>query len=139
MVVGIRERARRMFCFAAHLAFAHANPQPVASSKPLHAALVDKVVTNPWLRSFLDLECFILSGMTAKDTICAGGLATWPVPEAQALGGMCRCSRGLVARDACAAGGPLALHRELASSPPATCFPNQREWRARLGIGMVRL
>ncbi|KAI7837615.1 hypothetical protein COHA_008541 [Chlorella ohadii] len=35
------------------------------------SALVDKVVTNPWLRSFLDLECFILSGMTAKDTICA--------------------------------------------------------------------
>lgn len=35
-------------------------------------ALVDKAVTNPWLRSFLDLECFILSGMTAKDTICAG-------------------------------------------------------------------
>ncbi|PRW44291.1 ABC transporter A family member 7-like isoform B [Chlorella sorokiniana] len=35
------------------------------------SALVDKAVTNPWLRSFLDLECFILSGMTAKDTICA--------------------------------------------------------------------
>lgn len=25
-----------------------------------------------WLRNFLDLECFVLSGMTAKDTICAG-------------------------------------------------------------------
>lgn len=29
-------------------------------------------MTNPWLRSFLDLECFVLSGMLAKDTICAG-------------------------------------------------------------------
>jgi hypothetical protein len=29
-------------------------------------------VTDPWLRAFLDLECFVLSGMTAKDTICAG-------------------------------------------------------------------
>lgn len=36
------------------------------------AAVVDQVVTDPWLRGFLDLECFILSGMTAKDTICAG-------------------------------------------------------------------
>ena len=33
--------------------------------------IVDKVVTNPWLRTFLDLECFVLSGMLAKDTICA--------------------------------------------------------------------
>lgn len=38
------------------------------------SAVVDKVVTNPWLRKFLDLECFVLSGMTAKDTICAGTL-----------------------------------------------------------------
>lgn len=35
------------------------------------SAIVDQAVTNPWLRSFLDLECFVLSGMTAKDTICA--------------------------------------------------------------------
>lgn len=35
------------------------------------SAVVDEVVTSPWLRGFLDLECFILSGMTAKDTICA--------------------------------------------------------------------
>ncbi|GAX80962.1 hypothetical protein CEUSTIGMA_g8397.t1 [Chlamydomonas eustigma] len=33
------------------------------------SAVVDKVVTNKWLRSFLDLECFVLSGMTAKDTL----------------------------------------------------------------------
>ncbi|KAK9805482.1 hypothetical protein WJX72_000755 [[Myrmecia] bisecta] len=33
--------------------------------------VVDKVVTNKWLRQFIDLECFVLSGMTAKDTICA--------------------------------------------------------------------
>jgi hypothetical protein len=38
--------------------------------------VVDQVVTDPWLRGFLDLECFILSGMTAKDTICAGGPAS---------------------------------------------------------------
>lgn len=44
--------------------------RPPSPSFP--TALVDKAVTNPWLRSFLDLECFILSGMTAKDTICAG-------------------------------------------------------------------
>lgn len=30
-----------------------------------------QVVTNKWLRSFLDLECFVLSGMTAKDTLTA--------------------------------------------------------------------
>lgn len=35
------------------------------------ARTVDRVVTNPWLRRFLDLECFVLSGMLAKDTICA--------------------------------------------------------------------
>ena len=35
------------------------------------ARIVDRVVTNPWLRRFLDLECFVLSGMLAKDTICA--------------------------------------------------------------------
>lgn len=30
-----------------------------------------QVVTDPWLRNFIDLECFVLSGMPAKDTICA--------------------------------------------------------------------
>eukprot|EP01023_Acetabularia_acetabulum_P057743 TRINITY_DN673_c0_g1_i6.p1 TRINITY_DN673_c0_g1~~TRINITY_DN673_c0_g1_i6.p1 ORF type:complete len:571 (-),score=93.10 TRINITY_DN673_c0_g1_i6:189-1901(-) len=35
------------------------------------SGVVDRVVTNKWLRNFLDLECFVLSGMTAKDTICA--------------------------------------------------------------------
>eukprot|EP00884_Botryococcus_braunii_P008504 jgi/Botrbrau1/17655/Bobra.0166s0083.1 len=33
--------------------------------------IVDKVVTNKWLRDFIDLECFVLSGMLAKDTITA--------------------------------------------------------------------
>lgn len=33
--------------------------------------MVLQVVTNPWLRAFIDLECFVLSGMTAKDTIAA--------------------------------------------------------------------
>ncbi|KAK9796992.1 hypothetical protein WJX73_009416 [Symbiochloris irregularis] len=32
---------------------------------------LDKVVTNPWLRKFMDLECFVLSGMMAQDTIAA--------------------------------------------------------------------
>ncbi|CAG9460320.1 unnamed protein product [Pedinophyceae sp. YPF-701] len=35
------------------------------------SALVDKHVSNPWLRKVLDLECFLLSGLTAKDTILA--------------------------------------------------------------------
>ncbi|EFJ44494.1 hypothetical protein VOLCADRAFT_64714 [Volvox carteri f. nagariensis] len=35
------------------------------------SALVDKHVSHPWLRSFIDLECFVLSGMTARDTLCA--------------------------------------------------------------------
>jgi phytoene dehydrogenase-like protein len=30
-----------------------------------------QIVTNKWLRSFIDLECYVLSGMLAKDTICA--------------------------------------------------------------------
>lgn len=30
-----------------------------------------QVVTDPWLRRFIDLECFVLSGMLAKDTITA--------------------------------------------------------------------
>ena len=50
------------------------------------AAIVDQVVTDPWLRAFLDLECFVLSGMTAKDTICAGRLVT----EREG-GGYCCC------------------------------------------------
>jgi len=33
--------------------------------------VVDRVVTNPWLKAFMDLECFVLSGMTAKDTLTA--------------------------------------------------------------------
>lgn len=33
--------------------------------------IVDKHVKNPWLRSLMDLETFVLSGMLAKDTICA--------------------------------------------------------------------
>lgn len=33
--------------------------------------LVDRHVTDPWLKSLLDLECFVLSGMVAKDTSCA--------------------------------------------------------------------
>ena len=40
------------------------------------AKVVDRVVTNPWLRTFLDLECFVLSGMLAKDTICAEVMST---------------------------------------------------------------
>jgi phytoene dehydrogenase-like protein len=35
------------------------------------SALVDRAVTDPWLRNFLDLETFVLSGMLAKDTIAA--------------------------------------------------------------------
>ena len=31
--------------------------------------VVDKIVTDPWLRKFIDLECFVLSGMLAKDTV----------------------------------------------------------------------
>ena len=34
-------------------------------------AIVDQVVDDPWLKNFLDLECFVLSGMKAKDTIAA--------------------------------------------------------------------
>ena len=30
-----------------------------------------QVVTNPWLKRFIDLECFVLSGMLADDTITA--------------------------------------------------------------------
>jgi phytoene dehydrogenase-like protein len=33
--------------------------------------IVDRHVTDPWLRNFIDLECFVLSGMLAKDTIAA--------------------------------------------------------------------
>jgi hypothetical protein len=44
------------------------------------SAVVDRVVTDPWLRKFLDLECFVLSGMLAKDTICAGGVGSATAP-----------------------------------------------------------
>lgn len=37
------------------------------------SAVVDKHVTDPWLRAMLDLECFVLSGMLAHDTLTAGG------------------------------------------------------------------
>jgi len=33
--------------------------------------LVDQHVSDPWLRKWLDLECYVLSGMLAEDTICA--------------------------------------------------------------------
>jgi hypothetical protein len=32
---------------------------------------VDQHVRDPWLKSMLDLECFVLSGMLAKDTLAA--------------------------------------------------------------------
>ncbi len=35
------------------------------------SALVDRHVSHPWLRALLDLECFVLSGMTAKETLAA--------------------------------------------------------------------
>jgi phytoene dehydrogenase-like protein len=34
-------------------------------------AIVQEHVDDPWLLNFLDLECFVLSGMKAKDTIAA--------------------------------------------------------------------
>lgn len=40
------------------------------------SAVVDRHVTDPWLRSLLDLECFVLSGMLAKDTLTAGVTCT---------------------------------------------------------------
>lgn len=33
--------------------------------------VVDKHVQDPWLKNLLDLECFVLSGMLAKDTLTA--------------------------------------------------------------------
>lgn len=33
--------------------------------------VVDQHVSDPWLRRMIDLECFVLSGMKAKDTITA--------------------------------------------------------------------
>jgi hypothetical protein len=35
------------------------------------SAVVDKHVRDPWLKSMLNLECFVLSGMLAKDTLAA--------------------------------------------------------------------
>ncbi|KAF6251044.1 hypothetical protein COO60DRAFT_1645535 [Scenedesmus sp. NREL 46B-D3] len=35
------------------------------------SAVVDKHVRDPWLKSMLDLECFVLSGMLAQDTLTA--------------------------------------------------------------------
>jgi hypothetical protein len=35
------------------------------------SAVVDQHVRDPWLKSMLDLECFVLSGMLAKDTLAA--------------------------------------------------------------------
>ncbi|WIA20624.1 hypothetical protein OEZ85_005006 [Tetradesmus obliquus] len=35
------------------------------------SAVVDKHIKDPWLKSMLDLECFVLSGMLAKDTLAA--------------------------------------------------------------------
>ncbi len=46
------------------------SPLPVLQGP--FSAVVDKHVTDPWLKSLLDLECFVLSGMLAKDTLTAG-------------------------------------------------------------------
>jgi len=35
------------------------------------STLVDKYVTDPWLKRMLDLECFVISGLTAKETSAA--------------------------------------------------------------------
>ena len=45
------------------------DPDAQLFSQGPFSAVVDKAVTNPWLRSFLDLECFVLSGMTAAHTL----------------------------------------------------------------------
>lgn len=47
--------------------------------------VVDKVVTDPWLSGFIDLECFVLSGMLAKDTIAAEVCKNVPFPCASIL------------------------------------------------------
>lgn len=47
-------------------------PAVLWSAQGPFSAVVDKHVTDPWLRSMLDLECFVLSGMLAKDTLTAG-------------------------------------------------------------------
>lgn len=35
------------------------------------SAVVDRQVRDPWLKQLMDLECFVLSGMLAKDTLAA--------------------------------------------------------------------
>ena len=35
------------------------------------SSVVDRHVSDPWLRHMLDLECYVLSGMLAKDTLTA--------------------------------------------------------------------
>lgn len=35
------------------------------------SSVVDRHVSDPWLKSLMDLECFVLSGMLAKDTLTA--------------------------------------------------------------------
>ena len=35
------------------------------------SAIVDRHVADPYLRALMDLECFVLSGMTARDTLAA--------------------------------------------------------------------
>eukprot|EP00892_Ulva_mutabilis_P003440 jgi/Ulvmu1/1468/UM011_0198.1 len=59
-----------MFGVRAGWAFAQTGLQAGKLTGPF-SDIVDKVVTDPWLRNFIDLECFVLSGMPARDTICA--------------------------------------------------------------------
>lgn len=69
-------------------------PAPLFFPPRAPAAIVDKAVTDPWLRAFLDLECFVLSGMTAKDTIAAGAReADGLVPLRAARGSLAKLAR----------------------------------------------
>lgn len=64
-----------------HAAPMHCMPHPLSTACPPppaspalqgpFSAVVDRHVSDPWLRSLLDLECFVLSGMLARDTLTA--------------------------------------------------------------------
>jgi hypothetical protein len=61
------------------LEIAATNPSAGFAVQGPFSSVVDKHVTDPWLKSLLDLECFVLSGMLAKDTLTAGqgGWGCW--------------------------------------------------------------
>jgi hypothetical protein len=129
-----------------HAAPMHCMPHPLSTACPPppaspalqgpFSAVVDRHVSDPWLRSLLDLECFVLSGMLARDTLTAEmafmfmersrgrGRIDYPVSPWGGGGGGGRGMQLPVSGKGCRSLGPQpAYSMSLGAIPAAPCDP----------------